>query len=477
MAEAPPALTDKGKAVEELETVIIRFAGDSGDGMQLTGTQFTNESAIAGNDIATLPDFPAEIRAPAGTLAGVSGFQLSFSNTKVFTPGDQPDVLVAMNPAALAVNTDDLRDGGILIADSDAFTTSNLRKAGLEENPLESESLRNRFQLFAVPLTKMTVDELADMGLPNKTVVRCKNFFALGLCSWMFNRPIEQTVEWIETKFAKVPALVEANVRVFKAGWNFGETAEIFTTSYEVKAAPIEPGEYTNLTGNKAMALGLMAATAKAGKQLFFGSYPITPASEILHELSGRKNFDVVTFQAEDEIAAICSAIGASFGGAMGITASSGPGIALKGEAIGLAVMVELPLVIVNVQRGGPSTGLPTKTEQADLLQALFGRNGECPIAVLAASTPVDCFDVAFDAVRMAIKYMTPVMILSDGYLANGAQPWKVPSFDELASIPARHWTEEMGFHPYLRNEDSLSRPWAVPGTRGLEHRVGGLEK
>jgi len=475
MAEAIPS--GSSKPIEEKTTVVIRFAGDSGDGMQLTGTQFTNESAIAGNDIATLPDYPAEIRAPAGTLAGVSGFQLHFASDRVFTPGDQPQVLVAMNPAALKVNLGDLEDGSILIVDTDAFTKSNLRKAGYEANPLEDGSV-DRLQVLQVPLTKLTTTALADLGLPNKAMVRCRNFFALGLCSWLFNRPTEETLAWIAKKFKKAPQLIEANTLVFKAGWNYGETTEAFTVSYEVKpASSIEPGLYTSITGNKALAYGLMAAAAKANKQLFLGSYPITPASDILHELAAHKELGVITFQAEDEIAGVCSAIGASFGGAIGVTTSSGPGIALKTEAVGLAVMVELPLVIVNVQRGGPSTGLPTKTEQADLLQALYGRNGESPVAVLAPCTPVDCFRAAFEAVAIAIRHMTPVYLMSDGYLANGAEPWSIPKFDDLDDVPAKYWTQAVGFQPYLRNEDTLSRPWAVPGTPGFEHRVGGLEK
>ena len=408
------------KPVKEVSTVVIRFAGDSGDGMQLTGTQFTNESALAGNDIATFPDFPAEIRAPAGTLAGVSGFQLNFSSERIFTPGDQPDVLVVMNPAALAVNSEDLVDGGSLIVDTDAFTKSNLRKAGYDGDPLEDASLSQRVRVFPIPITKLTQQALADLNLPNKTVVRCKNFFALGLCSWLYHRPIDSTMDWIRQKFGKAEALVEANTRAFQTGWNYGETTEIFASSYQVRAAEIEPGTYTNMTGNKALAFGLMAAAAKADKQLFYGSYPITPASDILHELSAHKNFGVTTFQAEDEIAAVGAALGASFAGSVGVTGTSGPGVSLKGETLGLAVMVELPLVCVNIQRGGPSTGLPTKTEQSDLLQALYGRHGECPMAVIAASSPTDCFDAAFEAVRVAVKYMTPVMLLSDGYLANG---------------------------------------------------------
>jgi 2-oxoglutarate ferredoxin oxidoreductase subunit alpha len=465
------------KPVESLETVVIRFAGDSGDGMQLTGTQFTTESALAGNDIATFPDFPAEIRAPAGTLAGVSGFQLHFSSTQIFTPGDQPDVLVAMNPAALAVNLDDLRDDGILIVDSDSFTQANLRKAGFEADPLADDKLTRRVRVFRVPVTKITMQTLADLGLPTKTVARCKNFFALGLCSWLYGRPIEETLQWIKQRFGKAQALVDANTKAFQAGWNYGETTEMFAASYSVPAAKIEPGVYTNITGNKALAYGLMAGAAKASKDLFYASYPITPASDVLHELAALKHYNVATFQAEDEIAAIGAALGASFGGAVGVTASAGPGISLKSETMGLAVMVELPLVVVNIQRGGPSTGLPTKTEQSDLLQALYGRHGECPLAVLAASSPTDCFDVAFEAVRVAIKYMTPVLLLSDGYLANGAKPWKFPKFADLPEIPAKFWTNALGFHPYLRDEDTLSRPWVIPGTPGLEHRIGGLEK
>ncbi|HYC55012.1 MAG TPA: 2-oxoacid:acceptor oxidoreductase subunit alpha [Candidatus Binatia bacterium] len=471
-SSAPPSL--KGAVV--VDTVVIRFAGDSGDGMQLTGTKFTTESALAGNDIATLPDFPAEIRAPAGTLAGVSGFQLHFSSKKVFTPGDQPDVLVAMNPAALRVNVQDLREGGALILDADAFSKSNLAKAGYPDSPVRTGEL-SRWRVFEVPMTRLTSQAVADMDLPQRTVVRCRNFFALGLCSWLYHRPVEETLRWIEARFKKSPALVEANTRVFKAGWNFGETTELFATRFTVAPATIEPGLYTSVTGNQALAWGLMTAAAKSGLRLFYGSYPITPASDILHELSAHKQFGVVTFQAEDEIAAIGAAVGASFGGALGVTASSGPGIALKGEAIGLAVMTELPLVVVNVQRGGPSTGLPTKTEQADLLQALYGRNGECPVAVLAASTPVDCFETAIEAVRMAVRYMTPVLLLSDGYLANGAQPWRLPTYEDVPGEPVRFWTQTVGFQPYLRDEDTLARPWVRPGTPGLEHRIGGIEK
>jgi len=465
-----------GKPVQELETVVIRFAGDSGDGMQLTGTQFTNQSAIAGNDIATLPDFPAEIRAPAGTLAGVSGFQLNFSSHQVFTPGDRPDVLVVMNPAALAVNLSDLVEGGILIADTDGFSKANLRKAGYEENPLDTSGMRDRYRVFRIPITKMTGEALKDLQLPTKTVNRCKNFFALGLSSWLFSRPTDETISWIRAKF-RSPELIEANLRAFNAGWAYGETTEAFASRYTVASAHIEPGRYASMTGNKAVALGLMAAAAKADKPLFYASYPITPASDILHELSEQKGFGVITFQAEDEIAAAAAAVGASFAGALGVTGTSGPGVSLKLETLGLAVMVELPLVVVSVQRGGPSTGLPTKPEQSDLLQALFGRHGESPMAVIAPSSPTDCFDAAFEAVRVAIKYMTPVMVLSDGFLANGSKPWRIPNFADLPEIPAKHWTKNVAFHPYLRDEDSLSRPWVVPGTPGLEHRIGGLEK
>jgi len=464
------------KAVEVVDTVVIRFAGDSGDGMQVTGTKFSTESALAGNDIATLPDFPAEIRAPAGTLAGVSGFQLNFSSKTVFTPGDQPDVLVAMNPAALKVNISDLRDGGTLIIDGDAFNKSNLSKAGYAEHPGKTTEL-TRWRVVDIPMTKLTTQAVADMDLPTRSVVRCRNFFALGLCSWLYQRPTEETIRWIAARFKKNPALIEANTRVFKAGWNFGETTELFGTRYEVGPASIAPGLYTSITGNQATAWGLMTGAARAGLQLFYGSYPITPASDILHELAAQKHFGVVTFQAEDEIAAVGAAIGASFGGALGITASSGPGIALKTEAIGLAVMTELPLVIVNVQRGGPSTGLPTKTEQADLLQAVYGRNGECPVPVIAASTPTDCFYAAIEAVNTAVKHMTPVFLLSDGYLANGSQPWRLPNYSDIPSDPVHFWTNTVGFHPYLRDEDTLARPWVRPGTAALEHRIGGIEK
>jgi len=464
------------KRREQRESVVIRFAGDSGDGMQLTGMQFTTESALAGNDIGTLPDFPAEIRAPAGTLAGVSGFQLNFSSLEVYTPGDNPDVLVAMNPAALRVNIWDLKLGGILLADKDGFDAGNLKKAGYAANPLEDGSL-SKYQVIVVDMTGMTLKVVEDLKLSNKVASRCKNFFSLGLCSWLYSRPIEPTLKWIQDKFKKTPELVEANSRVLKAGYHFGETTELFAVQFEVKPARITPGTYRNVTGNSALALGLLAAAEKAGLPLFLGSYPITPASDILHELSLYKNFGVYTFQAEDEIAGVCSALGAAFGGAVGVTTSSGPGIALKQEAINLAVMVELPLVICNIQRGGPSTGLPTKTEQADLYQAIFGRNSDSPLPVLAAATPSDCFDTAYEAVRIAIKYMTPVILLSDGYLANGAEPWNIPRFEELSPITVHFRTETEGFFPYLRDPETLARPWVRPGTPGLEHRIGGIEK
>jgi len=468
---APPA-----KRRESLDRVVIRFAGDSGDGMQLTGMQFTTESALAGNDIGTLPDFPAEIRAPAGTLAGVSGFQVNFSSLEVYTPGDAPDVLVVMNPAALKVNLGDLKPGGILLADREGFDQANLKKAGYTTNPLEDGSL-SRYQIFVVDMTGMTLKILDDLKLSNKVAGRCKNFFALGLTSWLYSRPIEPTLKWIQGKFKKMPELVEANSRVLKAGYHYGETTEIFAVQYEVKPARIAAGTYRNITGNTALALGLVAAAHRAGLPLFLGSYPITPASDILHELAAYKNYGVLTFQAEDEIAGVCSALGASFGGAVGVTSSSGPGVALKQEAINLAVMVELPLVICNVQRGGPSTGLPTKTEQADLYQAIFGRNSDSPLPVLAAATPADCFETAYEAVRIAIKYMTPVILLSDGYLANGAEPWLIPRVEDLPPIPVHFRTEREGFFPYLRDPDSLARPWVRPGTPGLEHRIGGIEK
>jgi 2-oxoglutarate ferredoxin oxidoreductase subunit alpha len=444
--------------------------------MQLTGTEFTRVTAMAGNDLATLPDFPAEIRAPAGSLAGVSGFQLQFSSREVFTPGDQPDVLVAMNPAALKTNLPDLVKGGSLIVNTAAFNKANLQKAGYTQNPLEDGSL-GEYKLHKVDVSGLTKECLKETGLNNKVVERCKNFFALGMTFWMYNRPIEPEVESIREKFAKKPELAEANIKVFKAGYHYGETAEIFTESIEVKRADIEPGRYRNIMGNSATAIGLVTGCRLAELPMFYASYPITPASSILHELSGYRAYDVTTFQAEDEIAAVTAAVGGAFGGALGVTGSSGPGVALKGEAIGLAVSLELPLVIVNVQRGGPSTGLPTKTEQADLMQALYGRNGECPVPVIAAMTPADCFYAAIEAVRIAVKYMTPVLLLTDGYLANGSEPWKLPKLSDLAPFPTRFRTDPNDYHVYERNADTLARAWVKPGTPGLAHRVGGLEK
>lgn len=465
------------KSIQTLDDVTIRFAGDSGDGMQLTGTQFTNTSAVLGNDLSTLPDYPAEIRAPAGTTYGVSGFQIHFGSTDILTPGDMCDVLVIMNPAALITNLKMLKERGIIIVNTDAFTDKNLKMAGYTSNPLEDGSLTN-YQVHKVGITKLTAHAIADMNLSTKFVDKSKNFFALGMMYWMYNRPLDQSMKFIQEKFGKKdPQIAEANLRVLKAGYNYGETTEIFTTRYEVKPAKLPPGRYRNIMGNVATALGFVAAAKKSGLELFLGSYPITPASDILHELSALKHFGVKTFQAEDEIAAVCAAIGASYAGSLGITTTSGPGLALKSEAINLAVMLELPLVIVDVQRGGPSTGLPTKTEQADLLQALYGRNGESPICIIAASTPADCFAAAYESSRLAIKYMTPVICLTDGYLANGAEPWMIPDVDTLAPIPVKFATDPATFQAYSRDEKTLARPWAIPGTPGLEHRIGGLEK
>jgi 2-oxoglutarate ferredoxin oxidoreductase subunit alpha len=461
---------------ETLEQAVIRFAGDSGDGMQITGSQFTNTAAAFGNDLATFPDFPAEIRAPAGTLPGVSGFQVNFSSRDVFTPGDSVDVLVAMNPAALATNVADLKAGGILIVNVDNFKEVDLKKAQSKSNPLEDHSL-DGYRLFQVELTKLTRLALRDLGLDAKSMDRCKNFFALGMCYWLYNRPMDHTYKWLDEKFGSKPVLAEANKLAMKAGYAYCDATEAFQVRYEVPAAKLEPGVYRNISGNTALAIGFVAAAQKAGIPLFQGSYPITPASDILHELSMYKEFGVMTFQAEDEIAAMTSAIGAAYGGALALTTTSGPGMALKMEAIGLAIAVELPVVICDIQRGGPSTGLPTKTEQADLLQALYGRNSEAPVPVLAAATPGDCFWVALEASRIALKYMVPVIVLSDGYLANGAEPWKIPTLDELPDFPVKYRTEREGYMPYLRNPDTLARPWAVPGTPGLEHRIGGLEK
>jgi 2-oxoglutarate/2-oxoacid ferredoxin oxidoreductase subunit alpha len=461
---------------EVIEQAVIRFAGDSGDGMQITGSQFTNTVALYGNDIATFPDYPAEIRAPAGTEPGVSGFQLNFSSGEIHTPGDAVDVLIAMNPAALKVNVADLKANGILIVNSDSFEETDLRKARLTVNPLEDHSL-DKFRVFPVGLQRLTRSSLQHLGLDAKAMDRCKNFFALGMCYWLYNRSMEPTVRWIDSKFKGKPLLAEANKLALKAGYSYCEATEAFQVSYEIPPAQLSPGVYRNLSGNQALAMGLVVAAQKAGLKLFLGSYPITPASDILHELSQYKDFGVMTFQAEDEIAAITSAIGASYSGALAMTTTSGPGMALKTEAMGLAIMTELPLVIVDVQRGGPSTGLPTKTEQADLLQALFGRNSEAPIPVLAPATPGDCFWIAVEAARIALKYMVPVIVLSDGYLANGAEPWRIPTLDELPSIPVKYATDPEGFMPYKRDPETLARPWAIPGTPGLEHRIGGLEK
>lgn len=466
----------RGHNFEEVETVTIRFAGDSGDGMQITGTQFTSTSAIIGNDISTLPDFPAEIRAPAGSLPGVSGFQLNFSSQDIRTPGDEPNVLVAMNPAALKVNIGDLEKGGILVVNTDEFSEGNLKKAGYGSNPLEDGSLKG-YRLLEIPITSLTLKAVEQTKLPFKQAERCKNFYSLGLMYWLYDRPMEPTLNWINAKFAGKAEIAEANTLALQAGYNYANTTEIFNTHYRVSKAQIKPGRYRNITGNEATAIGFITASQLAERPLFYGSYPITPASDILHELSKHKNFGVKTFQAEDEIAAIGAAIGASFAGNIGLTGTSGPGVALKSEAIGLALMTELPLVIINVQRGGPSTGLPTKTEQADLLQALFGRNGESPVAVVAPATPAECFAMAIEAVRLATKYMAPVFFLSDGYLGNGSEPWEIPSIDSLPKMKVNFHTEQNGFLPYQRDEKTLSRPWAIPGTPGLEHRIGGLEK
>jgi 2-oxoglutarate ferredoxin oxidoreductase subunit alpha len=470
-AEAPPP----GRS-QRLDDAVVRFAGDSGDGMQLTGSQFTATSALFGNDLATLPDFPAEIRAPAGTMAGVSAFQVRIADYDIHTPGDAPDVLVAMNPAALVKNLSDLKPNGVVIVNSDDFKERNFKRAGLAANPLEDGSL-DGFRVHQVELTTLTRRTLEDTDLDVKSKDRCKNFFALGLCYWLFNRPMDNTIRWLEKKFASRPDLADANVRVLKAGWNFADIQELFQARYEVLPARLAPGTYRNINGSEALALGLVAASRKSGLPLFLGAYPITPASELLHALARRKSYGVTTFQAEDEIAAVCAAIGASFGGSLGVTASSGPGIALKAEAMNLAVMVELPLVVCDVQRGGPSTGLPTKTEQSDLLQVLFGRNGESPVPVIAPSSPHDCFWAGLEAARIAVRYMVPVVLLSDGYIANGTEPWKLPEVADLPDFAPEFRTSPEGFSPYLRDEQTLARPWALPGTPGLEHRIGGLEK
>jgi 2-oxoglutarate/2-oxoacid ferredoxin oxidoreductase subunit alpha len=472
---APAGVTQKPRRT--LTRAVIRFAGDSGDGMQVTGEQFTTEAAWAGNDISTLPNFPAEIRAPAGTLFGVSSFQLQFGSQRVYTPGDQLDALVAMNPAALKVHLTDLKPGGILIVNTAAFDQRNLDKAGYPKNPLEGTGLGEKYRLYQVDISGMSKKALEDLPLNAKEKERCKNFFALGLVSWIYTRPLDPTLDAIKKRFAKNQVFVEANTRVLKAGHAFGETAEMFSEHYGVEAAEMPPGLYRSMTGNRALAWGILAAAERTQVPIVFGAYPITPASSILEELAMHKRFRVRTFQAEDEIAAATSVIGAAFGGCIGVTASSGPGIALKGEAIGLAVTAELPIVIFDIQRGGPSTGLPTKTEQADLMQAMYGRNSESPVVVIAPCTPGDCFFIAYEAVRLAIKYMVPVMVLSDGYLANGSEPWLIPDIKTLPDIPVKFRTEQEGFFPYMRDPATLARPWVRPGTPGLEHRIGGIEK
>ncbi|MEM7339813.1 MAG: 2-oxoacid:acceptor oxidoreductase subunit alpha [Actinomycetota bacterium] len=478
-------MTDTAERIEnELDHVVIRFAGDSGDGMQLTGDRFTSASALAGNDLATLPEFPAEIRAPQGTLAGVSAFQVHISDHEIHTPGDAPDVLVAMNPAALKSELNRLRSGGTLILNDDAFDERNLEKAGFDSDPREDNSLAG-YVVHRVPMTKLTLDATTEIDVKKRDAERSKNFFALGLISWMYSRPQEPTLDWIDAKFAKRPEVIASNTAAFKAGHAFGETAEMFGSPFKVKAAPQVPGVYTNITGNTATAWGMIAAGQLAKLPVFLGSYPITPASDILHELSRHKNFGVRTFQAEDEIAGIGAALGAAFGGHLAYTTTSGPGVALKGETLGLAVSMELPLVLIDVQRGGPSTGLPTKTEASDLMMAMYGRHGEAPLPIVAASTPAECFDAVIEASRLALKYRTPVILLTDGYLANGAEPWQLPDVDDLPDISVSFTTEtnaigadgEPEFWPYLRDAETMARPWAIPGTPGLEHRLGGLEK
>jgi 2-oxoglutarate ferredoxin oxidoreductase subunit alpha len=463
------------RSQQAIQHAVVRFAGDSGDGMQLTGTEFTREAALHGNDLATFPDYPAEIRAPAGTTAGVSGYQIQFAAHEVFSPGDQPDTLVAMNPAALKVHLQDLKRGGLLILNDAAFEKGDLERAGWKSNPLTDGSLEG-YRLIRVNFEKLVTHAVEGSGVSAKDASRCKNFFALGLVFWIYSRETEREEIAIRERFAKKPELAEANLRAFRAGYNYGETIEALDAPFTIAPAKLTPGKYRNITGNSALALGLVAAGQQAGLRLFFGSYPITPASDILHELSRYRRYDVTTFQAEDEIAAIAAAIGASFTGSLSITASSGPGLALKTEAMGLAVMTELPLVIINVQRGGPSTGLPTKTEQSDLFQAVYGRNGECPLAVIASRSPADCFETALEACRIAVEYRTPVIMLSDGSLANGSEPWLLPRVEDLPKFSPNFATDPAGFHPYKRDE-KLARPWAIPGTAGLEHRIGGLEK
>ncbi len=467
---------NNNKPVEIVDRVTIRFAGDSGDGIQISGNQFTMATAFAGNDLGTMPDYPAEIRAPAGSLPGVSNFQISFSESDIHTPGDAPDVLVAMNPAALKVNLRDLGPGGTIIVNSDSFATANLKKAGYEANPLEDGSLE-AYRLIPIAITQLNAKALEESPLSKKERDRCKNFYALGVIYWLYDRPLQTTLDFIAEKFAKSPETVAANQTALKSGYNFADTTEIFTSHFRVRQAQLPPGEYRNITGSESLVLGLVAASQLAETPLFYGSYPITPASEMLHELAYLKNFGVRTFQAEDEIAAVCATIGASYAGSLAVTGTSGPGAALKSEAVGLAVMAELPLVVVNVQRAGPSTGMPTKTEQADLLQAAVGRNGECPVVVLAPATPADCFSMAIEACRLAVKYMTPVYLMTDGYLANGSEPWRLPDLASLKKIPVSHAADAKSFEPYQRDPKTLARPWVVPGAPGLEYRIGGLEK
>jgi 2-oxoglutarate ferredoxin oxidoreductase subunit alpha len=471
-----PTTAERAATLTKVDDVVVRFAGDSGDGMQLTGNEFTKTSAIIGNDIATFPDFPAEIRAPAGTLPGVSGFQVRFASRDIHSPGDAPDCLVAMNPAALKVNYKDVKQNGIIIANTGNFSAGDLKKAGYDYNPLESHDL-DGWRVVQVDLNKLTRESLKDTTLDPKETLRSKNFFALGMTYWLFNRPLEPTVKWIQDKFKKKPEIASANEKVLRAGWNYCDIVGLFQTRYEVPPAKLAPGTYRNIMGNEGLALGIAAASKLSGLKVMLGSYPITPASDILHQLSGYKNWGIITFQAEDEIAAVCSAIGAAFAGELGVTTTSGPGIALKSEGMNLAVMLELPLLVIDVQRGGPSTGLPTKTEQADLLQVLWGRNSESPMPVIAASTPADCFETVIEAVRIAVKYMTPVVLLSDGYIANGSEPWKLPAVSDLPKIPVTFHKDPATFQPYRRDEKTLARPWAIPGTPGLEHRIGGLEK
>ncbi len=466
-------MAEQKKPVEEIERIAVRFAGDSGDGIQLTGTKFTEATALAGNDLSTFPDFPAEIRAPAGSLAGVSGFQIHFSSSEIRTPADQPDVLVALNPAALRANIDDLRAGGMVLLNSDAFVAKNIERAGYGEDPMPA--LRERFRVVEVPFSKLTHEALKDLKLGTREAERSKNFFGLGLVYWLYNRPVEPTLRWLEGRFKG--EILEANIRALKAGVHFGETTELFPVSFVVPRAKIQPGTYRNITGNTALAYGIIAAGLSLEKPVFLGAYPITPASDVLHELSNYRHFGLRTFQAEDEIAAASVAIGAAYAGHLGVCTTSGPGFILKQEAIGLAVMTELPVLIIDIQRAGPSTGLPTKTEQADLLAAMYGRNSESPVPIIAAATPSDCFHTVIEAAQMAVKYMTPVIMLSDGYVANSSEPWLIPDVTTLPRARVRHRTDPAGFQPYARDPETLARPWAIPGTPGLEHRIGGLEK